>query len=537
MPDHNAKHYSDVRTAAPVRTPSTSDRQARPDTTAPTAIIVWHGMGQQLPLETIELVAKGLAAREARLHNGVEPPIVTRTVRLGEQTLRRAELDLSSPRSGARCVHIYEGYWAPLAEGRITLAETVEFLLTAGWLGLRHSLRAPRALQRFLFNRWVSFPLSPALAPLYVYLLLTLASLVVVNLVITASLGIKVLTGPGSETGWPPYALLGSLTVDLVWLAVPFALLLGTLYGIYRTERANRRAVRPSQPRPLVRAGIWILLALSSIATIVVGGFMVYDVMRHTFTTAESRQWPVGVATFVNAFGSRTTVVLSAALWAIVLLASWRVRWFMLEFVGDSAIYVTSHTLNRYFETRQAIRNDALRLLRAIFECGNYRRHILVGHSLGSVIAYDSLNALLIEDRLNEGRLAVARRTALLLTFGSILDKTAFLFRAQSESTDIREALASATQPLISEAATRPRWVNLYSPHDVLAGSVDYYDLPDGVPPRTGEPAPRRIENMRDRHAWIPLIAHTQYWYNDLFLSTIADIVGEDESADHARQP
>jgi hypothetical protein len=75
----------------------------------------------------------------------------------------------------------------------------------------------------------------------------------------------------------------------------------------------------------------------------------------------------------------------------------------------------------------------------------------LVGRSLGSVVAYDTLNGLLNED------VSRSTRTQLLLTFGSPLDKTAFLFRAQSEFSDVREALAAATQPLIVDYALRPR--------------------------------------------------------------------------------
>ena len=141
-------------------------------------------------------------------------------------------------------------------------------------------------------------------------------------------------------------------------------------------------------------------------------------------------------------------------IWLIAYSGSAVVRWFLLEFVGDAAIYVSSHTLNRFYETRQAIKTTSLDVARAVYEHGGCDRHILMGHSLGSVIAYDTLNRLIVDDEILEGRLRVAERTALLLTFGSILDKTAFLFRAQSEFSDVREALCSAGQPLISDAAS-----------------------------------------------------------------------------------
>ena len=524
----DANPESDVRTAAANRSPSSGDPRSQAEPAA-TAIVVWHGMGQQLPSETIELVAKALAARQARSAGGAQQGIVTRTVLLGQRWLRRAELDLAEG-GRVRRVHIYEGYWAPLTQGRITLAETISFLFTAGWLGLRASVRGPRAFQRYLFDQWVSFPLKPSLLVVYAYLLATVAALVMVNVVITTALGLKLLTGPGLPEQWPSYALFASLSVDLAWLALPFALLAATLHAVNRRERPNRLGTLTSQPIRWVRVLIWLLIALSSIATVVVGGFVLLDVLRYSFTTTTPRQWPVWINEAFDVLGDRGTLVFYAALWLTVLLASWRVRWFLLEFVGDSAIYVTSHTLNRYFETRETIKKDALDLLRAIYQFGRYERHILVGHSLGSVIAYDALNAVLNDDSMSDGALCVAPRTGLLLTFASILDKTAFLFRAQSEAGEIREALASTSQPLISDPAARPRWVNLYSPADVLGGPLEYYDLPPGLTPPS-PPTPHRIENIADPHSWIPLLAHTQFWHNELFLSTIASAVVSDAPA------
>ena len=136
--------------------------------------------------------------------------------------------------------------------------------------------------------------------------------------------------------------------------------------------------------------------------------------------------------------------------------------------------------------------------------------------------------ALIVDDQILQGRLRVAERTGLLLTFGSILDKTAFLFRAQSEFSDVREALASAGQPLISDPAVRPRWVNIFSRNDVLGGSLEYYDARRGRHRHPGQPEPPPpIENVEDAHAWIPLLAHNQYWSNQQLLGTLAAAVME----------
>ncbi len=64
----------------------------------------------------------------------------------------------------------------------------------------------------------------------------------------------------------------------------------------------------------------------------------------------------------------------------------------VLGFIGDAARYLSPQPRN--IKLRQAIRSDGIKLLRRIHEEGRYDRIILVGHSLGSVIAYDILKHL-----------------------------------------------------------------------------------------------------------------------------------------------
>src|SRR3954453_9984260 len=83
------------------------------------AVIVVHGMGQQVPFETIDGVARSLwqkAAADTGSSRYVPGKIITRTAKLGEQPMQRAELSLRDPAGSERRVHIYEAYWAPLTE-------------------------------------------------------------------------------------------------------------------------------------------------------------------------------------------------------------------------------------------------------------------------------------------------------------------------------------------------------------------------------------------------------------------------------------
>lgn len=62
---------------------------------------------------------------------------------------------------------------------------------------------------------------------------------------------------------------------------------------------------------------------------------------------------------------------------------------FVLRFVGDAARYLSPTPQN--IKLRHEIRADGIKLLQKLHESGEYDRIILVGHSLGSVIAYDIL--------------------------------------------------------------------------------------------------------------------------------------------------
>lgn len=202
------------------------------------------------------------------------------------------------------------------------------------------------------------------------------------------------------------------------------------------------------------------------------------------------------------------------------------VKSFLVEFAGDVAAYVEPYKVSKFEEIRRAIQDRGRRVARFVYsardkESGSllYDEVIVVGHSLGSVLAYDTLNDAINRDTHDNGwgpeaseGYRVVDRTKLLLTFGSPLDKTAFVFRTQKteREIDIREALAGAQQPLILDYSLRcARWINLWSPSDWVSGPIGYYDSPQ---PRPGQ-AVCNIENPGSK---LPPTAHTEYWSSPL---------------------
>lgn len=113
----------------------------RPGATRKRAVWIVHGMGQQVPFETLEQLAEGLISAAAHSSPPLPvPPPKFREVRVGATVLQRVELAL--PRRGAdpQEVHLYECYWAPKTEGAVRLADVISFLWDGGTHGLANFL-------------------------------------------------------------------------------------------------------------------------------------------------------------------------------------------------------------------------------------------------------------------------------------------------------------------------------------------------------------------------------------------------------------
>jgi hypothetical protein len=86
--------------------------------------------------------------------------------------------------------------------------------------------------------------------------------------------------------------------------------------------------------------------------------------------------------------------------------------------------------------------------------------------------------------------------------------------RIQGKDTlHIRERLASTVQPLIMSYPKfrKFKWINVFSRNDIVSGHLKFYDLPgcqdDPVPPVAAQ-------NIKDRDATVPLVAHVSYCKN-----------------------
>jgi hypothetical protein len=474
------------------------------------AIVVTHGMGQQVHFETLEQIAVALRNAELRAQPGATKPIVPRAVHLrnakGTVTeLVRAEMSVAGGDGQERTVHVYESYWAPLTEGQASLTDVTSFMTETFLRGLWFVTRY-RGFNRWEFGKMQQYATRffLSLGKLLVAILVFLLPLLLGNLLTVAQVYSLVRSGGTAAVIWEPYLN------DLRWIAV-FAAVFGfgalILPKLYRVRFLTGRAgfLRA------VRTGLKILAITISLA----GLGLIFCAELLLF----------------HHVGGPVTGWARYAVWAAVLAEGLIGRWFLIEYMGDVAIYVTSFKVSHWDEVRGKIKKNVEDVVGAVYAARSgphgkghliYPKVMVVGHSLGSVISYDVLNQLVLEDELamTEGRthdvLEVTERTKLMLTFGSPLDKTAFLFRTKGGTDELGQAAAAAWQPMIRAYGFRPaKWINIWSWFDIVSAPLHYYDVPGTAG------GGKRIQNITDAEAFVPLVAHTEYWNDDLLGDTM----------------
>jgi hypothetical protein len=477
------------------------------------AVIVHHGMGQQVPYETVEGVAKSIWSQA-----GTPPlPPVVRNVRLGvagqdeiEPELVRAELRLAKTIDGNSehfDVHVYESYWAPLTEGQVSISDVIWFLLRAGWNGFWNT--TDRTFRRWLFGGERLFKLPTLrLMLILIGLLAFMLSLVFINSVLAAAAAAHAI---GSSSPFPSGGLLAALTADILLIDAAAVLI---ILGVFVFGRFAHWLA-------------WLLIYGGAGLIVFAAVLMVLHLGGNSWPWQQLVIWD----NWVHAHPFWVFWI-----WAAEVVAAYGMRWTLIEYVGDVTAYIAAYSVSKFWKLRQDIRDTAMKVMRAVYRARTpdgkawlYDKIIVVGHSLGSVIGYDTLNSLLLEAARSNSPLLVPERTRMFLTFGSPLDKTAFLFRTLKDMhSEIREVGAAAVQPMIADYAYRPaEWVNLWSQEDIVSGELDYYDPPTARNARYAgavvavPPNPKRVNNSRDLEATTPLKAHVEYWNNRLLATEL----------------
>lgn len=500
------------------------------------AAVVFHGMGQQQRYSTLDSVARGLARAVGRSAHpppgasdaddpgadGEDLGLAHEFVTLAGEDHVAVGVELSEPlpSSESTRLDVFELYWAPLAQRRVRLAAVVRWLARTSLTPLRAWATNPdlgppgervgrtqvglllRELRRALF--------------LPVLLVVLLSPLV-------AAVGFRGrLAAVGRQLG---DGLLSRFTALSTGVDLVLPILLG-LVALWLVAVALRLMVRQVGAEPVEEPTFVPRILVSLVIAALAGGAAVAIELNGELHAADylSEVW--------TAVGGQWRWAVLGGIGAVVLVAS-LLSTFLVSALGDVALYVTSDENSELYATRAAILEDAVTLVRAILRSPDYAEVVLIGHSLGSVVAYDTVNQLqrLVPSRAGGG-VSRRRRPASantlsrecydklsgLVTFGSPLDKVDYFFRTRvGDREAIRAQLLASLHGFRREATNRnygpfrldryaiPEptafwWLNVWARADPVSGHLDRYRLHE------------RDQIHLDYSGWRYGVAHTAYW-------------------------
>lgn len=200
----------------------------------------------------------------------------------------------------------------------------------------------------------------------------------------------------------------------------------------------------------------------------------------------------------------------------------------IVDLMGDLVIYAQCDARSRNYAIRQKVVGGAVEELGLLLERDDYEQIIVAGHSLGSLIAYDALNRIIL-DMNAEGGIEPYKGQKIvgLVTFGSPLDKAAFFFREHTRAEEYvrRQTLAhlhgfkSRTLPgdqvpisiddPIKHHLNQAQWLNFYHLKDPVSGHLDAYEVDENI--------------LCDVEVRGSGEAHAVYWFYDQMYEIISD--------------
>jgi hypothetical protein len=521
-PSPSAEVFTDDSTATQASGEGVARRAGR------TAILIMHGIGEQNPYETLDGFAQGFARHFTA--RGARPRLRPERIAHSDWTEVAVHLEFQAPATdrGLRRLSIFEFYWAPYTEGKVTYRGVLGWLVRTGLTPLRYlgdNLQALLAVQTD--NRWsvgLWLFLREMMRGAFVYL-----PLVILIGVVWFALS---RSGPSLvEVGHRLGDLIGGERHRLALGGIVVCWTMAAYLGVFLVRTVWARVREPGASTERVADRIWLLCAVVSFLAFGLAGFSIVrragvDLVAYATLTLQPQ----------------VAGTVSLALVALFL------RRILVGYVGDLTVYVAADQKEASYKARSAILKDSSAALTRLLAGRQYDQVILAGHSLGSVIAYDTINELLSQtwaapDQVDQGPHPSLSRSDLmglggLVTFGSPLDKIFYFFREhvgpeQAVRAQILSFLHSFMRgrsgreygdlqftytdpdPPGAEPSAFPvlakdfRWLNVWSPMDPVSGRLRFYRLDDrdrlcrGYFPRWG-------------------VAHLAYWTDKKFYEFVA---------------
>jgi hypothetical protein len=524
-------------------------------------------MGTQKPYETLDQFACGL---ESQLNSPAHPASYIRTLEYREhpsdpakqqkhwtQAIVRFRSRQSEPSEQPALIDLVEYYWAPIINGRVKSLQSLQFLIKSALTPfdyLRENLVAiaevfadetgkttPRAIKEGLpatsngeilhilvreltRSVFIFFPMLLLIAGIYSLLARPLLNAL----------------APTHNSDWLTYFWSGQST----WIsAVKVALaglrwLLLVMTGKFLVQAIFHAGNPPPKLRRLLHR-CNLLVALLFLALI---ALPFLDPVWRLIPTAF--HWTPALANNARqlhpdlhknlepvlgwlhlriAFAPLALRLLHVLGYVALATLTYFINRFLTTAIGDLAVYLGADNLSTNFVARSQILEECTQTVRGLLGSQldlvpdhtptNYDRVILASHSLGSVIAYDTLNDLIAQNMASAGPDPTLKRISALFTFGCPLNKIFYFFRARTSPKtyvldEILYALHSFRLRNPPPAGVRPppepfhpnfQWLNAWCPMDVISGRMLFY---------------RADKNEIVNQGFEPATAHIGYWRN-----------------------
>lgn len=495
------------------------------------ALLIIHGIGEQNPYETLDSFARGVFTylRDA-LHVHAKAKLCPIEIAHKDWTQVGMRIGLfdkdrelpECPESSAHAakhgedepdarVDLFEYYWAPLTEDKLTAVETVKWVLFTDLTPLKYFVDD---LQEMIGAQHMGRLRATGKAlKLYAR---ELARVLLLYVPLAAGLGLLLhwLSGTHSWTEALKNIFAHSLAyLTVVHGAILLLYFLTALMGWFGLQGLWELKQYPGAAIETIGDVVWLVLdALGAAVFLAValeldlrpGRYVAWHVLRRVFGNGH---WQP---------------LAGAAL-------AWIVGYAMTAYVADVAVYTNMDAKSKNFVTRNAILDGSTAALKMLLACGEYDRVILAGHSLGSVIAYDTINEILAQYNANpspqqddrpELALTLAQLESLkgLVTFGCPLDKIYYFFREHVKRNQaIRAQILSMLHSFRKKRSGRDYgkfefnyhfgqldelvWLNAWARMDFVSGRLQFY----------------RVNNQRQFCYATPVLAHLSYWSDPNF--------------------
>ena len=500
-----------------------------------TAILVIHGIGEQNPYETLDQFSRNLM--RYLVHEGGIEDLEISADRYDRNDSVEARIRLSTSRSGPApgqpaWIDLYEYYWAPQTEDKISYKETLSWLIKTTLTPLRLLNENIKDISdaeghpteqkdsgdngKVLTRRAIFLRELRRIFLIYLPLLFVLAAL--------AYLLPETIKLPANVKG-----IFESWSKDHMWSkAIMTALFVFALaIDLIVIRQLWKNFVRNLRRQPAIIPSRWMWQTFGIGLAFTAAGIAVGWLAGLSFRSYFAPLLHVNVLVFL--IGAGLAKVSQS---------------FLKNFVGDVAVYTNADAKAKNFQIRKAIlagsTTAVIRLLREqnVVNAGDtYDQIIVAGHSLGSVIAYDTLNQLLNKRHARADQIVghvpvntdipqnLLNRIQGLITFGSPLDKVHYFFRENvPENQAVRAQLLQFLQSFRKSPSGLDyglyrlqrydasgldgvTWLNAWSKQDPVSGALHFY---------TG------LQRQEFKYR-IPIYAHLSYWEDLRFYEFFAE--------------